>query len=230
MPLALFDLDNTLLAHDSDYLWGRFLVDNRLVDVPHYEETNRTFYQDYRLGRLNIHDYLVFQLGVLAQLAHHDKGRLFRWRTQFVEEKIVPIVAPQARSLLQWHQNRGDTLVIITATNRFVTEPIAALLGVDHLIATEPEETGGRFTGQPTGTPCFREGKIERLTHWMKITHTTLQGSWFYSDSLNDVPLLERVDHPVAVDPDDTLRHIAGERKWPIMSLRAATFSHGHRT
>ncbi|MBF0463208.1 MAG: HAD family hydrolase [Magnetococcales bacterium] len=220
MALALFDLDNTLLADDSDHLWGEFLVTQKIVDGPHYEAQNNRFFQDYRQGTLDIQAYLAFQLGILAQ---HERATLYRWRETFVTEKIVPIIAPQAGAVLQWHRNRGDTLVIITATNRFVTGPIAQLLGVPHLLATEVEEQDGRLTGRPCGIPCFREGKVQRLTQWMQETHTNLTESWFYSDSHNDLPLLEQVAHPVAVDPDDTLRQVAQARGWEIISLRQPT-------
>ena len=171
-------------------------------------------------GTLDIHAYLTFQLGILAQ---HERATLYRWRATFVTERIKPIIAPQATTLLDWHRQRGDTLVIITATNRFVTEPIAQLLEVPHLLATDLEEHQGRLTGRPAGIPCFREGKVQRLTQWMQETRTTLADSWFYSDSHNDLPLLEQVVRPVAVDPDAKLRQIALERDWEILSLRQPT-------
>lgn len=217
MPLALFDLDNTLLMGDSDYLWGRFLVENKIVDGEHYEKENEKFFQDYRLGRLDIQAYLAFQLGILAQ---HDMATLYRWRKTFVTEKILPLITHNARALVQWHRQREDTLVIITATNRFVTSPIAEALDIPHLLATELEESQGRFTGRPAGVPCFREGKVHRLTQWMQENHTSLEKSWFYSDSHNDLPLLMQVDHPVAVDPDETLHRTAQKKGWKILSLR----------
>lgn len=220
MALALFDLDNTLLAGDSDHLWGEFLVARQIVDGTLYAAQNDQFFRDYKQGTLDIHAYLLFQLGILAR---HDPPTLFRWRESFVAEWVVPMIAPQARALLDWHRQRGDSLVIITATNRFVTEPIARLLGVPHLLATEPEEKNHRFTGRPTGTPCFREGKVLRLQHWMQGNGTSLADSWFYSDSHNDLPLLMQVTHPVAVDPDAPLRQVALERGWEILSLRQAT-------
>lgn len=223
MPLALFDLDNTLLAGDSDYLWGRHLVELGVVDGEHYEQTNRQFYEDYRAGRLDIAAFLQFSLSPLRE---HPVSDLERWREAFVRERIEPIISPAARALVEQHRREGDRLVIITATNAFVTAPIAARFGVDHLIATEPAFEGGRYTGGIVGSPAFREGKVERLEGWMADTGETLAGSIFYSDSINDLPLLEAVDHPVAVDPDEQLEAIALARGWPIRSLRERTVTH----
>ena len=217
MALALFDLDNTLLAGDSDHLWGEFLVSNNHVDGILYRAQNNKFYKDYQQSKLDIHAYLSFQLGFLARF---DQATLHGWRQRFLSEWIVPIIAPHSQALLHWHRQRGDMLVIITATNRFVTGPIAAALGVSHLLATEVEEQDGRFTGRSTGIPCFREGKVQRLAAWMAENHTSLANSWFYSDSHNDLALLNQVNHPVAVDPDKTLHKIAQERGWEILSLR----------
>ncbi|MBF0109394.1 MAG: HAD family hydrolase [Magnetococcales bacterium] len=219
MALALFDLDNTLLAGDSDYLWGCHLVDLGVVDGPGYEAENRRFYDEYARGVLDIDAYLRFQL---AELARHDLETLKRWREGFMAEKIEPIIAPGTADLLRHHRQRGDTLVIITATNRFVTEPIADRLGVDHLLATELQPGGRGFTGRPWGIPCFREGKVLRLRQWMQHHGETLVGSWFYSDSLNDIPLLEQVDHPRVVDPDPRFRDLAERKGWVILSLRGA--------
>jgi HAD superfamily hydrolase (TIGR01490 family) len=220
MPLALFDLDNTLLAGDSDYLWGRHLVELGVVDGEHYEQTNRQFYEDYRAGRLDIAAFLRFSLAPLRQYPLAD---LQRWREAFMRERIEPIVSPAALALVEQHRRDGDTLVIITATNAFVTAPIAAHFGVAHLIATEPALESGRYTGEIVGSPAFREGKVERLEDWMAATGESLVGSVFYSDSINDLPLLEAVDHPVAVDPDERLEAIARARGWPIRSLREPT-------
>ncbi|MBF0161443.1 MAG: HAD family hydrolase [Magnetococcales bacterium] len=220
MALALFDLDNTLLAGDSDHLWGEFLVRQNAVDGTLYRAQNDRFFKEYQQGILDIQAYLAFQLGILARL---DRSTLFQWRHRFVQEQILPIIAPHAPTLLQEHRRRGDVLVIITATNRFVTAPIAATLGVSHLLATEVEEQDGRFTGRSTGVPCFREGKVARLAAWMTENHASLAESWFYSDSHNDLPLLEQVSHPVAVDPDETLQHIAQARNWEILSLRQSS-------
>jgi len=217
MPLAIFDLDNTLLDGDSDYLWGVFLAENGIVDRDHYERENERFYREYKEGRLDIHEFLRFSL---APLARHSPEELGRLRDRFVREKIDPIVLPKARALVEQHRRAGDRLLIITATNRFVTAPIAARLGIDDLIATEPAMRDGRYTGEPDGVPSFREGKVIRLEQWLAAHDCRLADSCFYSDSHNDVPLLERVERPVAVDPDPQLAAIACERGWPVLSLR----------
>ena len=217
MPLALFDLDNTLLAGDSDYLWGQFLVHNGIVDAREHEEKNRQFFEDYEQGRLDIDRYLRF---ALAPLARFDREQLERWRRDFIEQEIRPIIAPGSKELLRKHRERGDELMIISATNAFVTRPIAELLGVSHLLATEPEIVEGRYSGRYVGVPTFREGKVEALRHWLEERGRDLTGSHFYSDSHNDLPLLEQVENPVAVDPDPILRQQAEERGWPVISLR----------
>ncbi|MGZ8244181.1 histidinol-phosphatase [Methylomagnum sp.] len=217
MSLAIFDLDNTLLAGDSDYLWGQFLVESGIVDRDYYERSNARFYEDYKNGCLDIVQFLEFALGPLAA---HDAETLYRWRAAFVETKILPILLPAARALVERHRALGDTLLIITATNRFVTEPIAKLYGIGHLIATAPEFVAGRYTGRFVGTPCFREGKVTRLEEWLAEQGEDLSGGWFYSDSHNDLPLLSRVSHPVAVDPDETLARHAEAQGWPVISLR----------
>jgi HAD superfamily hydrolase (TIGR01490 family) len=218
VPLAIFDLDNTLLDGDSDYLWGRFLVDQGIIDGDHYERENQRFYDEYRAGTLDIFEFLRF---ALRPLATHPLPQLLEWRARFFDERIRPIVLPRARALLAEHRAEGAVLLIITATNRFVTSPIAEFLGVDHLLATEPEVgADGRFTGDVAGTPCFREGKVARLSQWLRQTGLNLAYSSFYSDSHNDLPLLELVSRPVAVDPDATLYQHAEFKGWPIISLR----------
>lgn len=217
MALALFDLDNTLLDGDSDYLWGCFLVEHGIVDGEVYESENRRFYDQYVQGSLDIHEFLRFQL---KPLATHTRAQLEQWREKYLSEKIDPILLSKARDLLEQHRARGDERLIITATNRFITEPIARRYGVSHLLATEPEIIDGEYTGGVTGTPCFRAGKVERLHSWLQQHQQDLDGSWFYSDSHNDLPLLEQVDHPVAVDPDDTLKSHARRLGWPVISLR----------
>lgn len=219
MRLAIFDLDNTLLAGDSDYLWGRFLVENGLVDGPTYERQNQAFYQQYADGTLDIEAYSRFSL---APLTAHPLAELHRWRAQFVREKVAPVVAPQALALLQRHRALGDELLIMTATNRFITEPIASLLGVNTLIATDPELVDGRYTGRLSGTPNFREGKVLRLEQWMRDRGIAVAHISFYSDSHNDLPLLLRADVAIAVDPDDILDAEARRRGWPVISLRHA--------
>lgn len=217
MSLAIFDLDNTLLGGDSDHLWGQFLVEQHLVDGAHYARENQRFYDDYRAGTLDIHAFLAF---VLQPLAARPMAELQAWRARFLAEKIEPIVLPKALALLERHRAAGDVLLIITATNRFLTEPIAARLGVPHLLATEPELIEGRYTGRATGTPCFQHGKVVQLHEWLAKTGHDLAQSWFYSDSHNDLPLLSQVSYPVAVDPDATLAEHARSCGWPIMSLR----------
>jgi len=217
--IALFDLDNTLLGGDSDYLWGQFLVEKGIVERQWYESENSRFYEDYLRGTLNIAEFLKFALKPLSQ---HPVSRLYHWREQFVTEKIQPILLPAAKKLVESHRQNGDVLVIITATNAFVTEPIAELFGIPHLLATQPEFKQGRYTGRFTGIPCFQEGKIQRFRDWLQTSGLTIDKTWFYSDSHNDLPLLTQVTHPVAVDPDPHLEKAAKENHWPILSLRVA--------
>ena len=216
MALAIFDLDNTLLAGDSDYLWGRFLVQKGAVDGERYERENERFYQLYKEGRLDIFEFLRFSLAPLRQ---HPRSDLERWRSEFLETQIAPLISDKALHLVEKHRQAGDTLMIITATNAFVTRPIALRFGIENLIATEPETLNGHYTGEVAGEPSFREGKVNRLQEWLESNDADLLGSWFYSDSHNDLPLLERVDHPVAVDPDEALSRVAQERQWPILQL-----------
>ncbi len=217
MSLAIFDLDNTLLGDDSDYLWGQFLVEQHLVDKEFYERENRRFYDDYKAGTLDILEFLAFSLEPLTRIKPDTLSKL---HTQFMREKITPVILPKAKTLLESHRENGDTLLIITATNSFITSPIAEALGVDHLIATEPEIIDGRYTGLVAGIPCFREGKLSRLETWLTANQQNLEGSCFYSDSHNDLALLEMVTKPIAVDPDDTLAQHATSKGWPIISLR----------
>jgi HAD superfamily hydrolase (TIGR01490 family) len=220
MALAIFDLDNTLLSGDSDYLWGVFLCERGIVDPAYYERQNARFYTDYREGRLDIQAFLAFSLRPLAE---HPVDRLERWREAFVAEKIDPVIGQPARDLVEHHRARGDTLLVITATNAFVTRPIVSRFGIEHLIATDPERAAdGSYTGRVAGTPSFREGKVERLQAWLRDSGEILDGAWFYSDSHNDLPLLERVSHPVAVDPDERLAAVASSRGWPVLRLHHA--------
>lgn len=216
MGLAIFDLDNTLLNGDSDYLWGRFLVSKQLVDGDYYEKENQRFYDEYKAGQLDIFEFLAFSLQPLSQ---HSLPALQQLHDEYMQTVIRPLITRAARQLLQQHRDQGHILLIITATNRFITEPIARELGVEHLLATDPEMLDGRYTGRVAGIPCFREGKVQRLEAWLKQTGRNLAESWFYSDSHNDLPLLERVRYPVAVNPDDTLADHASQKGWPIISL-----------
>lgn len=217
MRLALFDLDNTLLAGDSDHSWGEFLCETGRVDVAEYRARNDSFYADYCAGRLDVMAYQSFTQAVLGRTAADE---LARWQAEFMAEVIEPIILARGETLLAEHREAGDRVVIITATNRFITAPIAARLGVSDLLATECGEQDGRYLGYCVGVPCFQEGKVTRLNQWLGETGLNLQDSYFYSDSRNDLPLLQAVTNPVAVDPDDTLRATAIERGWPVISLR----------
>lgn len=217
MTLAIFDLDNTLIAGDSDHLWGEFLVQRGLVDSRRFKAANDQFYQDYKDGRLDIEAYLRF---ALQPLSEHALSNLIDWRTEFLAEKIAPIMLPAAERLLQSHRDQGHTLMIITATNDFITGPIAEKLGVDHLLASRAQMIGDRYTGEIDGVPCFRDGKVQRLHQWLEEHQASLQDSWFYSDSHNDLPLLRKVSHPVAVDPDPVLLREAQTAGWKVLSLR----------
>ncbi len=216
VSLAIFDLDHTLIKGDSDYEWGQFLIERHIVDGEDYESKNDRYYEDYHAGTLDIFEFLEF---ALKPLADHDRATLDAWHKEFMQEKILPIIPQASRELIEKHRNDGDTLLIITATNSFVTRPIADLLGVHDMLATEPEQVDGEYTGKVQGTPCFKEGKVERLHEWLKTNNVSLEGSWFYSDSHNDLPLLHEVEHPVAVNPDDTLRAEAEQKNWPIIEL-----------
>ena len=217
--LILFDLDNTLLNGDSDFAWAQFLIEKGILDRELYQAQNEVFMKAYENGSLDIQAFLAFQLKPLSRHARRD---LDAWHNDFMKVKILPMISRKARDLVASHSQADSLLAIITATNSFITAPIAAELSVPNLIATEPETVKGEFTGNVIGTPCFREGKIQRLKTWLEKQDLNLEDleSWFYSDSLNDLPLLQEVQHPVAVDPDATLRTHAEEKNWPIISLR----------
>ena len=217
MTLAIFDLDNTLIGGDSDNLWGEFVCEQGLVDSADFAQRNAQFYADYQAGTLDIDAYLRF---ALSALKGKPAATLASWHQAFMDSKIKPILLPKAAALLEDHRQRGHELLVITATNRFITEPIVALLGLKHLVACEGEIVDGVYTGEPSGVPSYHAGKVTRLHDWLDGRDTTLDGAWFYSDSHNDLPLLELVDNPVAVDPDDTLRARAVELGWPVISLR----------
>jgi HAD superfamily hydrolase (TIGR01490 family) len=217
VALAIFDLDNTLIAGDSDHSWGVFLVEKQLVDAEAYRLANDKFYADYKNGTLDIRAYLQFSL---APLAHHTLEELQKLHDEFMATHIEPLMLPKAEALLRKHREQGDQLLIITATNGFVTRPIARRLGVADILATDPEIINSRYTGNFVGTPCFQAGKITYLHDWLKSHQHSLEGAYFYSDSINDLPLLEQVDNPIAVDPDERLTAIARTRNWPILSLR----------
>ena len=220
MNLALFDLDNTLLDGDSDYEWAQFLIDEGVLERDTYEARNNFFYDQYKAGTLDIFEFLDFQL---APLALYPRSQLDAWHARFMKSRIEPIMLDRARALVDSHQKRGDLCAIVTATNSFITAPIAAAFGIAHLIATEPEARDGQFTGKPAGTPCFREGKITRLEAWLAgqgMALASFDESAFFSDSQNDLALLLRVTRPVAVDPDPVLLQAARDRRWQILSLK----------
>jgi HAD superfamily hydrolase (TIGR01490 family) len=217
MGLALFDLDNTLIAGDSDHLWGDFLVSQGRVDAIEHKALNAHFYDQYKNGELNIDEYLAFALGPMTGMTKETLAPLQR---QFVRDHIEPILLDAAFALLEQHRALGDTLVIITATNTLVTQPIADRLGVEHLIGCEAEIIEGCYTGKPTGMPSFAQGKVARIQTWCEENKKSMENAVFYSDSHNDLPLLRTVDRAVAVDPDDRLREEAVRKGWDIISLR----------
>ncbi len=222
MKLALFDLDHTLLDGDSDSLWGRFLVKQGVVDPEEYRREGARYMAAYRAGDLDIHEFLAFGL---RPLRDHTPEQLEAWRTTFMRDCVLPRIPSASRALLRRHRDLGHTLAIITATNGFIAAPVAQEFGVDALIATEAEKDGARFTGRVAGVPCFREGKVQKLEAWLQHMDGVPEERWFYSDSHNDLPLLERVEHPVAVNPDEVLAKTAAERGWPVMRLKLDTAS-----
>jgi len=217
MKLAIFDLDNTLIAGDSDHAWGEFLVAKGLVDGVWYKAQNDKFYADYCAGQLDIIAYSEFVFGFLAQ---HEMNYLQQLHQQFMAEVIQPLMLPKARALIEKHRAAGDELLIITATNRFITQPIGEAFGISQVLATEPEQINHRYTGKVLGVPCYKEGKISRYQAWLTEQNKSFDQVTFYSDSHNDLPLLKCVDMPVAVDPDATLQHYAQQQDWLILSLR----------
>ena len=222
MALAIFDLDHTLLNGDSDYAWGQFVADKGLVDSDSYRSANEAFFRAYQTGELDIVAYQEFVLEAVSRFSLDEIDALHR---EFMATKIRPMRLQKADRLLRKHRKKGDLLVIITATNRFITGPIARAMEVEDLIATEGKIRNKHFTGKIKGTPCYREGKVKRLERWLRDKGQSLKGSHFYSDSHNDLPLLKLVSYPVAVDPDDTLRKYAERMKWPIISLREPALS-----
>jgi len=217
MALALFDLDKTLLDGDSDFEWGQFLVDKKLVDEKEYAEANNYFYEEYQRGTLDIIEFSAFSFKPLSKLGRSNLDEL---HTEFMNKIIIPLIRNQSQATIDKHHAQGDTSIIITATNSFITQPIADYFGIQHLIATEPKVVDGNYTTEIEGTPCFQGGKVIRLNEWMENNNESLKGSYFYSDSINDLPLLEVVDTPIVVDPDERLGNEAIERGWPIISLK----------
>lgn len=217
MPLTIFDLDETLIAADSDHEWGQFVVDKGLVDAQTHQKKNDDFYEQYKAGQLDIDEYLQFSCSILTQYSMED---LHRFRSEFVAQRIQPIILEKAQDLVKKHRKLGDTLLVITSTIEFVTRPIVDEFGIDILIAPDPEIISNRYTGRIVGVPSFAAGKVTRLEQWLANRQDSLKGSSFYSDSHNDLPLLRLVDNPVAVDPDPILREKAEENQWPVISLR----------
>lgn len=224
MKLAIFDLDNTLLGGDSDHAWGEFLIHAGLVDADEHRRRNDAFYQQYQQGGLDMHAYVEFAVRPIAGMAPEQCRRL---QTEFLERFIQPMRLPQAEALVRRHREQGDHCLVMTATNRFITEPIVRLFGVHSLIATELEQLDGVFTGRVAGQPNFRQGKVSNLGQWLErhnarddTTPLSLADSIAYSDSFNDLPLLREAAEAVAVDPDEKLRAEALERGWPVISLR----------
>lgn len=217
MALTIFDLDETLIGIDSDHAWGGYIVDKGLVDEGNYRETNQKFFDDYKQGTMDVDAYMKFSCGILAK---YDQEFLFAHRDNFINEIIRPKLLPKACSLIQSHRDQGDRVIVITATTDFVTQPIADLLGIDTLIAPVAEIVGNRYTGGIVGTVSIGKGKVTRLYEWLEGKDISMEESRFYSDSANDLPLLQEVTYPVAVDPDDKLAEIAKNNGWPIISLR----------
>jgi HAD superfamily hydrolase (TIGR01490 family) len=220
LNLALFDLDNTILAGDSDYNWSRFLIQEGYLDGAIHAEKNEKFYADYKAGTLDIYAFVEFQFKPLARNPRTVLNQLLK---KYVEEVIEPMITEKARALVKRHQEEGDLIIVITATNSFITKPIAELFGIENLIGTDPEEKEGEFTGKVSGLPSFKEGKVTRLEAWLKgknLSLASFEKSYFYSDSHNDLPLMQKVTHPVAVDSDDVLSEYAKSKGWPQISLR----------
>jgi HAD superfamily hydrolase (TIGR01490 family) len=220
LNLALFDLDNTILAGDSDYNWSRFLIQEGYLDGAIHAEKNEKFYADYKAGTLDIYAFVEFQFKPLARNPRIVLNQLLK---KYVEEVIKPMITEKARALVKRHQDEGDLIIVITATNSFITKPIAELFGIENLIGTDPEEKEGEFTGKVSGLPSFKEGKVTRLEAWLKgknLSLASFEKSYFYSDSHNDLPLMQKVTHPVAVDSDDVLSEYAKSKGWPQISLR----------
>jgi HAD superfamily hydrolase (TIGR01490 family) len=218
MSLAIFDLDNTLIGGDSDYLWGEFLCDEGIIsDRQSFEKKNDYFYQQYELGSLNIYAWAEFSFEILS---HYSIDELEAFHLKFMAQKIEPIFLKKAQDCINSHKENGDTVLVITASNTFVTAPIVKRYGINHLIATEPEIVSGRYTGKVSGIPCFKSGKIENLMPWLERNGESLKDSTFYSDSHNDILLLELVENAVVVNADAKLTLIARKKGWKIVDWR----------
>jgi len=219
MNLVLFDLDNTLIAGDSDVAWTQLLIEKNALDPSAQETRNLVFYEQYKTGTLDIHEFLDFQLAPLTQ---YSRAQLDVWHDEFMARYIRPMMTPAARALVAEHLQSDALVAMVTATNSFIAWPIAREFGIVHLVATIPAQENGVFTGKTRGIPAFKSGKIARVEAWLESMSLNLgcfDQSWFYSDSHNDLPLLQQVTHPVAVDPDEILRAIASEQGWEILTL-----------
>ena len=218
MPLAIFDLDNTLIGGDSDYLWGEFLCDEGIIsDKDSFQKMNDYFYQQYEIGKLDIYAWAEFSFKVLTEYSLNELNKL---RQEFIDTKIRPIFLEKAQNCIDTHKKNGDTVLVITASNTFITKPVVEMYGIEHLLATEPEFKSGWFTGKVSGIPCFQSGKIDNLMPWLENHNESLNGSYFYSDSHNDLPLLELVDNPIAVNCDKVLTSVAEEKGWQVFNWR----------
>lgn len=215
MSLAIFDLDLTLIGGDSDYQWNEFLIEKNAVDPQLYQQKFTQFHEDYENGTLDLDEYFAFSLHFLTQ---HPQEKLLQWRGEYIETKIKPLVLDKSKEIVEQHRNKGDELIIITATNYFITQPIAELFAIEHLIAPMPEVVDNHYTGKVAGIPSFGEGKVIRLLEWMKQHPHDLANAFFYTDSRNDLPLLEKVGHPIAVNPDSYLKQEAQKRGWEILN------------
>ena len=218
MPLAIFDLDNTLIGGDSDYLWGEFLCDQGIIsDRDSFQKMNDYFYQQYEIGKLDIYAWAEFSFKVLTEYSLDELNKL---RQDFIDTKIKPIFLEKAQDCIDTHKKNGDPVLVITASNTFITKPVVEMYGIEHLLATEPEFKSGRFTGKVSGVPCYQSGKIDNLMPWLEQHNASLNGSYFYSDSHNDLPLLELVDNPIAVNSDKVLTSVAEEKGWQVFNWR----------
>ncbi len=224
MTLAIFDLDHTLINGDSDYLWGEYMVENGIVDAEQFRQRNLVFYEQYQRGELDNDIYLEF---ALEPLTRYSIEQLYAWRADYVETWIRPLIASGTESLLRRHREQGHELLIVSATHLFITEPVAEMLGVPTVLSTEPEIVDNRYTGRFLGTPTYQQGKVVALKQWLEANGKNLNGSYFYSDSINDLALLEQVDNPITVHPDDRLRAIAEERGWKIIDLSSPQPNNG---
>jgi HAD superfamily hydrolase (TIGR01490 family) len=222
MALVLYDLDNTLLAGDSERAWCEFLIDIGVLEGDCFRLENERLYKAYLAGTLDIYESIEFQVKPLVE---YSPDELRQWQEEFMASRIEPMITSAAVALVKKHRAAGDELAIVTASNSFVSRPIALHFGISNLLATELEQVGNRYTGRVLGTPTFREGKVIRLLEWLQETGHTLENSYFYSDSHNDLPLLQWVDNPVTVDPDPILRVFAEAVNWPIIYLHRANDS-----